>query len=175
MGHYPNKRRLPITVNSFGSLFVGGAMAMTTGLSIAPSSVSWGTANDALYIPFFLPWPYPVERMFWGNGSTTTGNGCCAIYSWGGSQIVTSGSIARTPASGLQYVTVGMTLPAGGYWFGLSINATTTAVFGSTSVTAVMARLYGIRKQASALPLPATATFAAPTNAVYPLVGITRL
>lgn len=167
--------RTPTVINSFTSFFPI-SMAHVWNLSLNSAAVSWGTANQAVYLPFVLPWEYPIARVFWVNGSTTTGNGCAAIYTPGGKQLYTTGSVARTPASGLQWTNLStpLILPPGAYYFGLSINATTTAVFGSISVTAAIARGMGIKQQASALPLPDPATFAAPTTAVYPLCGFSR-
>lgn len=147
------------------------------GAAAQATSYLWPVANLAVYIPFTLPWPYPVRRAFWCNGSNVTGNYDIGIYTAGGVKIWSSGSTAQTGASAIQYVTVtpDLLLPAGKYYLGLVNNGTTNRGFGTpTQVTAIIGRFMGLYQQATALPLPAAATFAAWNNIGYPLCGITR-
>ena len=174
---FPTVHRTPRLIHSWMSYFpIADSHAM--GLSPTASSVAWPLANRALYVPFTLPFDYPVLRVFWVNGATTTGNGDLGIYTEDGSRIYSTGSIARTTTSGPQFTTVATPFWLGAgipYYIALSINATTTAMLGNITVTAVFARLLGMLEQASALPLPATMTGVAPTGAGYPLVGFSRV
>lgn len=177
MGDFPQAHLTPIVVHSWMSNFPIQT-AHVWALGINPASSSWGATDQGVYLPFVLPWDYPVARVFWANGSSTTGNGCLAIYNKHRNRLFTTGSIARVGVSSLQYVSVGSTpllLPAGEYYLGLSIGTTTNAVNGSTSVTAAIARGMGILQQASVGTLPDPMVPIAPTQPIYPLVGITRL
>lgn len=170
--------RTPRVIHSWTEWFpIAGSHMMR--LSPTPASVAWPAANRALYIPFILPFDYPVRRVFWGNGATVTGDADLGIYTIDGARIYSTGSIARTGlASVPQFTTVSTPfwlfngVP---YYIALAINATTTAMFGTIAVTAVFSRLLGILEQATALPLPATMTGVAPTGAGYPLVGFSRV
>lgn len=169
--------RTPIAVHSWMSYFPM-QLAHVWNLSLSPASSSWGTSNQGVYLPFVLPWDYPVARVFWANGSVLTGNGCLAIYTKYRKRLYSTGAIARSGASALQYVSVGSTpflLSAGEYYLGLSIGTTTNGVMGVTTITAAIARGMGILQQASVGTLPDPMVPIAPTVAVYPLMGITRL
>lgn len=146
-----------------------------TGATIAvPSSTSWGTANTAKFYPITIPFAYNVRRVFWVNGSSTTGNRDFGIYTKDGIRIYSTGSTAPTPASGMQYVTPSspIKLLPGDYYFAWVGSVTTNGCWGSAPA-AEQIRFAGIFEQASALPLPATATFASATNAVVNMCGVT--
>ena len=130
-------------------------------------------------MPFWLPWPYPVNRVFWLNGSSVTSvNVDVGIYTADGTQIYHTGSVARSGTTASQYVTPSPTfvLTPGRYYFGYSCDSVTAnrGGYANASVTATRLRLYGMLQQASVLPLPATMTGVAVTSAFFPLCGITR-
>lgn len=161
---------LPLHIHTLSQYSVG-LLSNTTG---AVASRSWPTANRALYIPFVLPWSYPVIRVFWMNGSAAGGKNDFGIYSIDGRRIYSTGETEQSGASAFQYVTpTAFELPAGSYYFGMAYSETTNKLSGTSSAE-ITNRLAGILQQASALPLPATATFAQNAAAVVPLCGITR-
>ncbi len=147
----------------------------TANLSSFAVSVTW-TANTAIYVPVSIPWAYPVNRVFWINGSVvTTSNADFGIYSPGGTRIYSTGSTTQSGASSVQYVTPSspFILPAGVYYFAWTSSGTTNRAFG-LACSAVNGRQCGLVQQATALPLPATATFATYANIGVPTIGITR-
>ena len=100
------------------------------------------------------------------------------IYTADGSRIYSTGSTAQSGASAAQFVspTKVILLSPGRYYLALACDSVTANRGGqaATTTTAVAGRLAGILQQASALPLPATATFAAMSSAFTPYFGITR-
>lgn len=163
----------PLFINSIG-IFAAGSTGLSTSANTL-ASASWGTANLARYIPFSIPFPYFVARVFWGNGSAG-GNMDFGIYGVEGARIYSTGSTVQSGTSTLQYVTPStpFVLPPGQYYFGINNNGTTNrgwTVSGSLN----QMRLAGFYQQAvGAVTLPDPATFAAATSTLIPLCGITR-
>lgn len=144
-----------------------------------PTNQTW-VANLAIYTPFSLPFNYPVMRVWWYNGATiTTTNVDMGIYTSDGTKIYSTGSTTQSGASALQYVTVSpdIMLYAGErYYLAWTCDNTTNRSNGITMGDAGGGRAYGLLQQSSALPLPATATFAAFDFSVFgpTYCGITR-
>lgn len=145
----------------------------TSVLSMASSA--WPTASTALYLPLYLPWPYTVNRVFWGNGSVLTSTKDFGIYSPAGAKIFSTGTISESGASAIQYQAItAVLLPPGRYYMGLVCAATTNHAWSQSVTDAAHSRLAGVLQQASASPLPDTTTFATSTATILPLCGITR-
>lgn len=128
--------------------------------AVNPVSSSFTTGNHARYYPMSLPWDYLVNRVFWCNGSSVSGNRCFAIYTKDYKRVYTTGSVAASGGTAPQYVTPGspFLLTAGDYYFGFNCSATTNAVWGKT-VAADPQRFAGILQEnvgATALPNPMT-------------------
>lgn len=129
------------------------------------ASSTWTTANQARYYPVFLPWPYLVNRVFWVNGSSTSGNRCFAIHDSQLNQIYTTGSTVASGAVVPQFVTPAspILLAPGDYYFAFNSSVTTNGVTGSV-VSADEQRFCGITHQAvgaTTIPdpiVPATAS-----------------
>jgi hypothetical protein len=110
-------------LNSYSSYFGAGGdgpISQQGGLS-APASASWGTANLARILPFQLPFPYLVVRLFWWNGSAL-GNADIGIYSLAGGKIYSSGSTVQSGGPAPQFVTpsTSILLPPGSYFLALA-------------------------------------------------------
>ncbi len=170
MTDFPSPGVLPLFIHTFSP-------------GTPPKSDSTGTpgslaltANQATYIPFSIPWPYPVNRVFWCNGSSTTGNTDFGIYTPGGFRIYSTGSTAGSGTTVPQYVTPGtpFVLPAGQYYFAFSSAGTTNRAIGIIPGTNLNAAMAGFLAQATAFPLPSTATFATAASTARVLCGITR-
>jgi hypothetical protein len=129
----------------------------------SPSSAAFESANRAVYAPIRVPGPCVVRRLWWANGATVSAsyNVDCGIYADSdgkpGAKLVSSGSTAQGTASQVQFVDVtDTTLAPGIYWLALTCSSL-SATFFRTIVAAnwdASARL----EEASALPLPASAT-----------------
>lgn len=177
MSDFPQSPVLPLFVGTF-SRWAAGATLAQLGATVIPSPLTWTVADTAYYIPVWLPWPYPVARVWWYNGSsTTTTNLDFGIYTADGSQIYHTGVTAEGSANTSQYVTPspGFILPPGGYYFALACSSTTSGRGGSGATSAVTSlREVGVLQQATAMPLPATMAGGAVANALIPFCGITR-
>lgn len=154
-----------------------GLIMRTMDATSAPASTTW-VANLAIYFPIFLPWPYQVQRFGWINGATLTGppNIDVGIFAPDGRKLVSTGAVAQSGTSSVQFANASTAtrLSPGPYWVGVSSSGSTALLFcyGGASVGAM--RGMGMMQQASAQPLPATATFATLTNALIPYVCFTR-
>ena len=177
MTDFPNLPPLPLFIHTYTRWSAG--LEVGQGLSALDiASITWPVASTALYIPVSLPWPYPVRRVFWINGSSVTStNMDFGIYSASGERIYSTGSTGASGTSAVQYVDpTDFMLDAGSYYFALADSSTTAnrGGQGNTSVDVERVRLSGVLQEASALPLPATMTPSAVANACFPICGITR-
>ena len=91
------------------------------------ASATWPVANTAYYIPFWLPFPYNVRRVFWVNGSSVTStNRDFGIYTADGVRLYSTTSTAAVGISVPQYVdATDFLLTPGAYYFGLSSSSIT--------------------------------------------------
>lgn len=172
---WPQNAALPTHIHSCGTF--SAAIEVCGVLSAAVGVFNWPATDRALYLPLTIPWAYPVARVFWANGSTPTGNMDFGLYTVDGGKIITTGKVAQSGASALQYVDVtDFVLPAGQYYMALANDSATTTSrgWGINNVATEHGRIAGCLQQATASPLPATATFAAWASTGYPLCGITR-
>jgi hypothetical protein len=172
---FPNVGSLPVTVWTGGRY--GPFVAQREVLVGASQYVSaaWGTANLACYQPIWLPMRYPVKNMFVYNFATVAGNVDIGIYNKEGARLASAGTTAMAGASTMQFFAADLILDPGQYYLAF-VSSSTTATFACCNPgTATRARYLGLLGQATALPLPANATFAANTINRYPAVGITYL
>jgi hypothetical protein len=139
---------------------------------------TWPAANLAIYVPFTIPFRYPVKRVWWVNGSTITGNIAYGIYSHDMAKIYATASTAQSGASVMQYTTPSpdFVLPPGDYYHALIVSATTAAlVSGLSGISVVEGRICGLVEQAvGSMTLPDLATPAQFGQTIWPLCGITR-
>lgn len=178
MTDFPSSTPLPLHIYSISRF---GDPYASPGFN-APASTLWGGANYAHFCPIRLPWAYPIRRLFWANGSAPGGNWSIGIYYPDGTGIYTSGSIAASGASQLQYhtPTIGeFLLTPGKYYLGLQHSTTTNnQAFIGVVVSADSGSNHGLLTQnVGSMPLPAQATFARYNPASqfpYPFCGFTR-
>jgi hypothetical protein len=168
----------PLFVSTLSELSNFGIGLRASGATTAPfSSGTWPVNDRAVYVPVYLPWDYPVARVFWVNGNTITSTAASfAIYNEDKVRLYTTGSVSLSGAAAIQYTTPStpFVLKSGMYYFGYSCNS-----FSSNRVyvaTVQFARAAGIfEENSSAHPCPATPTFADPgVNTLYPAIGITQ-
>lgn len=151
----------------YSGFTTGGALAGFT-TTCAPE------ANRAYFIPFYLPDTFTVTSLIYGNGAAPSGNVDLGIYDEDGVRLVSSGSTAKPGVGGPRAIDVTDTvLTAGRYYWGYA-QSNTAAVFGWTHSALIVNIMSGALQQASAFPLPATATFAAPSHQAMPFVGATN-
>lgn len=174
MADFPVSGLPPLFFGSFSRYT--GWLEHSVGANAATTALGW-VANTALYIPFMLPWPYPVRRVFWSNASSiTTTNRDFGIYTADGTRLYSTGSTAASGVNLLQYVTPTQFLLAPGRYYMAIVTDTSTGARGGTGATlAVTAReaMAGPLQEASAFPLPATMTPATITLTAFPICGFT--
>ena len=167
----------PLHLNTFSGENMSGMSARKQlgSFSGTLASTAWPSGNLAMYLPFVIPFNYVVQRAFWINGASTANNMDIGIYSSDGTKLWASGSTAQSGANVVQYVSVSpeVLLRPGEYFIALAASGTST-LFMANAFTAIAGRMIGMYQQASAFALPATATFAAWAQTVYPVCGLTR-
>lgn len=172
---FPNPAVLPQLLTSYQRYGIGsGARAVTSGTTNVASQ-AWGTANLCLFVPFRIPFRYPVRKMFWYNFATVAGNVEAAICSDEYVKLWTTGAVAQAGASQIQYaaLTSDALLEPGEYRL-MMASSSTTATFGTAGgSTAANCRMLGVTQFAAAsLPVGAI-TPAATTINRLPFLGLT--
>ncbi len=158
------------TLHTYSLASMGG-----TGLASSPTSTTWLTANLAIYVPVRIATPLIAKQLFLWNGATVSGNVDMGIYDVAGRRIVSAGSTAQAGTSVLQLFDITDTwLGRGLYYFGLAFdNTTATITRGAWSDARVGRTVGGTVQQATAFPLPTTATFAVWVGTPIPNMGLT--
>lgn len=167
---FPGGRPMRPVLSSYSIEASGlGKQASST---TSPASSAWPAANRAIYVPFVLPAAYQVTKLWWANGATAAGNVDCGIYSVGGTKLASTGSTAQAGTSVVQSVSVSILLQPGSYYMALALSSISATILRNVPSSGPLAAM-GVAQQATAFPLPATATFAAASTAYFPMFGIT--
>lgn len=163
----PSAAITPFSAESLGS------MAWFLGTNSSASTV-WPSGNFAIYIPFIISVPTLISGGAIANGATASGNVDMGIYDDQGNRLISKGSTAQAGTSGWQLMAFGsITLNPGNYYMAMTCSNGVATVQQVNVVAAEDTRCLGVLGQASALPLPATATFAPnATMAAIPLFGL---
>lgn len=150
---------------------LGVSTALFTGVSFL--STAWATGNLALYIPFVVSVPTTIVAGAIYNGTSVAGNFDIGVYDDQQNRLVSAGTTAVAGTTAWQSVSLtSTTLDPGVYYTGITCSSTSNNVWAATAGTASNLRAAGILSQTSALPLPATATFAVGTGTLIPLVAL---
>ena len=172
---YPSRFHLPViyTLSQETALGWFNQRPVTTPGSAA--SGTWPTANLAFIIPFRIWAPYAVQTLFWTNGATASGNLDVGIFSSDGTLLFNSGSKAQSGTGVTQTTAVSpaQMLNPGNYFMSLVASATTTTVELVAALVTQSLEMAGCAQMATAVPLPATLTFASPSgfSAKVPMFG----
>lgn len=168
----------PLHIDTLSRYSVGQPSRLVN-VSAAPVATAW-VQNIACFVPFSIPFPYALRRFWLFNGSTITSSSVdIGIYTIGGRRLASTGVIAQSGASAIQYAAPSagaLLLSPGDYYLAVvNNNATGTARMQALAGTAIAGRSLGLLQMAAASPLPATATYAAWAQAFsVPFFGITR-
>lgn len=156
---------------TFGQDIVGLEIAAMVAFG-NPLSATYPAANRALFFPLTIHVPAVAYRMWVWNGSAVSGNFDLGLYQENGTRLVSSGGTAQSGTSSIQVVDIADTLlPAGTTWVGVVFDNTTATTLRINPSAVYMAPL-GCYQQATAYPLPATATFARMATDFVPMVGV---
>lgn len=150
------------------SIPVTGPLSLGPNLDAAPAAAAWPNANDAFYVPFRVPVPVKAVSLITGSGTTGTGNLDGGIYDAAGNLLTSSGSTARTVSVENILNFTDVVLQPGLYYMALSHDSTQNIIRFPMGTNIQFVRAMGVMKQASAFPLPSTATFATATAAYVP-------
>lgn len=138
-------------------------------------SVVWPSANLAIYLPVILPRAVVVRKLWVAIGTTGTGHLDIGIFGTDWVQIVASGATVKAAPPGLDEQVVDITdttLQAGFYYIGLATDSGTDK-YQNINKAAPIPAAFGLLTEASAYPLPVTATpVVNQTLAMIPLVGM---
>lgn len=147
----------------------------TAAITGAGGFTAWPVANMAFFVPFVIMAPYLVRTLWWHNGASVTGNVDCGVYTAGGTLLLSAGSTAQSGISQPQKVALGtpFLLGPGSYYMALAASSA-SALIARAAPPALSGQMMGLAQQASALPLPATATPASISNTCLPIFGIAR-
>lgn len=170
MPDFPLDRLLnSIAISTYSRESLGVALK---GLSVTVSaSAVWPASNLAVFVPFTVYETITVVKLSILNGSAVSGNVDVGIYDAGGARLVSSGSTAQSGASAIQTFDITDTvLSPGLYYLALAID-NTTATIENVSVTAIDVEALGVFQQASAFPLPSSATPAAFAQTIVPMIA----
>ena len=169
----PPHRPVSLFITPFSLESVGAARI---GTSSASGSAAWPSANLAMYVPFVIPdrTSFAAVRAFVFNGATASGNFDVGVYNESFSLLFSTGSTAQSGTQAPQAVTVATTLAPGRYYLGLAFDNNIATVHGTASHVAGTLTALGVLQQASAFPLPSTATPATCTQTFLPGFGISR-
>jgi hypothetical protein len=144
-------------------------VSVTTRASLA--SAVYTAASRAYYYPMHLDDFVTVTQMAIFNGATVSGNVDVGNYDVNGTRLVSSGSTAQAGASTIQTFDVADTaLTPGDYYLAMAAD-NTTATYYCYKPNAQWMEMLGIQMQATALPLPATATFATASAGFIPFLA----
>lgn len=135
-----------------------------------------GTANRAYLVPIVPAANGPVNKAWWINGGTVSGNLDVGIYDKDGNRVASTGAVAQSGANAIQSaaLTVVPTLLAGiPYYLAFSSSSATSELFAVDAAGAQIATACGFVQAATAHPLPATVTFAAMASQYLYTFGLT--
>lgn len=172
MGDFPgvwfssSEFRVPASINTMAHIPVA------TGQIALGTTTNWPSANLAIYVPVVVPERVTVVQLGWLNGTTTTGDADVGIYAEDGTKIVSTGATARSGASAMQYVDITDTVIGPGLFY-LALSNSGTGRIGVLTSSVNLGQCLGLAEEASASPLPASATFAAFAQTVFPFVVAT--
>lgn len=134
---------------------------------------AWPSANLAIYVPLRVPKAILVRKLWFASGSTGTGNVDMALYDAAGVAVVTATNAAKVASATEQVFDVTDTpIGPGLYYIGLASDSGTDT-FACLAVGAPVYAAMGLRSEASAYPLPSTATWSVPqTLTFFPAMGL---
>lgn len=160
----------PWSPESIGSLLAIAGLGMN---QIAAAGGTW-TAQRVMYLPWWLDEPAVVRQLFFSIGTTgSSGNADMGIYNAEGVRLVNQGSTAVGTASTIQTLNITDTkLDQGLYYLAFWCDSA-TPTFRRVAPTARFLAALGVWEQSGQTSLPATATFAACSVGIVPLIGLT--
>jgi hypothetical protein len=138
------------------------------------AGTAWPSANVAIYTPFSLPVDARVNGVSF---NCTAGNSAGRNFDLGIFDAATNTKLSSTGATAMAlgtntWAADQQIIGGASYYVGLSVNSTALFVW-STPTAVIVQRVLGFAQEASAEPLPATATPAQVAFAYVPFIAMT--
>lgn len=140
--------------------------------AVTPASAVWPAANRAIFVPFVLPERVTVRQLLCVNGGTVSGNVDVGIYNSDLSLLISSGSTAQAGVNSTQTFDVTDTVLQPGFFYLAMAANNILATNQRWAPFGTQQGAFGVAQQASAFPLPASATLASVTSSYIPYIGL---
>ena len=135
------------------------------------TATAWGTANRAIYVPLCVPSSVVVRKLWVGTGTITT-NVDMALYDASGVAVISGTAGTVSSSTEAVFDVTDTTIGPGLYYIAVVSDSATDTILAINAATPILTAM-GVLTEASAYPLPATATFAiSHTLAFVPIAGI---
>ena len=170
---------LPFYLSSYSRWAGALSTAFASGAGTFGSSTAWNGSGTAVGVFFEIPFYYPVDQVFWYNGTTASGNIDIGYYDAHTlTKLWSLGLTAQSGTSQFQFTTPSpkIVIPPGAYLMALSSGSGASVIGGLTGRSVRTQYATGMwSMEIGGSPLPATfAPTTAPSNGLYPLFGFTR-
>lgn len=170
----------PNTPNRLSDLYVSPWSYQSLIASTAnqfPADALYPTAGLVIFVPFWVPEPTIVTKLWWYNGTAVAGNVDVGIYNEDATRIVSAGTTAAAGTSTTQSVNItDTTIARGAYYMAICCSDATTQRLHAAVPSAGIPQSLGLLQQAGVtLPLStgaSPATFAKYATAYIPLFGL---
>jgi hypothetical protein len=141
--------------------------------SIPQALAAWPSANLAIYVPLRVPARVLVRKLWYAGTTTATGSVDMGLYDAAGNAVVSATATAKAAVNDEQVFDVTDTVIGPGLYYIALASDSGTDTFIRTADAAPAATAMGVLTEASAYPLPATATWAlAQATSYIPNMGV---
>ena len=134
-------------------------------------NTGYPAANRAIFLPFTLWRTEIVTKIVIVPGATPSGNVDVGLYDIAGTRLVSSGSTVKGAAATPQALDIADTILGPGLFYMAIAQDGTTQLLAQSPAAVLSLQGWGMAQQATAFPLPATATFATISTAFIPTMG----
>ena len=162
----PNRLFMPMrhSIDTVTDSWRLSSAAMNTGLNF--------TANLAFYVPLAVPRCVVVRKLWFASGSPSTGNVDMGLYNSQGVAVISATATAKASSREQVFDVTDTAIGPGLYYIAL-VSDSNTDGFEGEQPAAPTACAFGVLTEATAYPLPATATWVVnQTNLVIPAMGL---
>lgn len=171
MSVFPTLNPIPSVLGNLSTMSTASLGSIILKAAGTASAV-YPTANQAIFIPFRISTPIVVTQMF-ALVAVASGNIDIGIYDEAGTKIVSMGSTAMAGTGVIAYNITDTEIGPGLYYMAVAIDNTTAQLTRITFTATAVTKVLGLAEQATAFPLPATATFATSASNYVPIIGLT--
>lgn len=137
------------------------------------ATLAWPSQYQAVYVPVAVRSRVVAKKMWFGSGSTGTGNLDIGIYDAAGTRLVSTGSTAKDTTNGVRWLDItDTTLLPGLYYLALNSDSTTDTYKWTNSNAAAVTAAGLLFEAVGSVTLPATASWGTDsTRNYFPRIG----